>query len=110
MTATKPNQDKTAGREERQYQLTLYVSGSSPRSVRAIENIRKLCEKRLNGRYQLEVVDLYQQPQRASAAQVVATPTLIKMLPLPIRRLVGDLAEEEKVLKGLGLKKIEDKV
>lgn len=108
MTPTKPNQGKTTGRDEKHYRLTLYVSGSSPRSVRAIENIKKLCEERLNGRYQLEVVDLYQQPERASEAQVVAAPTLIKTLPIPIRRLVGDLADTEKVLKGLGLKKIKD--
>ena len=108
MTPTKPIHGRTAGRDEKHYRLTLYVSGSSPRSVRAIENIGKLCKERLHGRYKLEVVDLHQQPERASEAQVVAAPTLIKTFPLPIRRLVGDLADIEKVWKGLGLKRTEE--
>lgn len=108
MDARDSDRNKTAkgSREEETYLLTLYVSGTSPKSVRAIRNIRKVCEDRLDGRYRLEVVDLYQQPERAEEAQIVAAPTLIKSLPLPIRRLVGDLADMEKVLKGLGLEKV----
>lgn len=108
MTQTKPSSGRTGGRDEKHYRLTLYVSGSSPRSVRAIGNIKRVCEEHLDGRYSLEVVDLYQQPERASGAQILATPTLIKSLPTPIRRLVGDLADVEKVLKGLGLRKLKD--
>ncbi len=100
MASGKSKAEKSPGTE---YLLTLYVSGTSPKSVRAIRNINKICEEHLNGRYRLEVVDLYQQPERAEEAQVVAAPTLIKRLPLPIRRLVGDLAETDRVLVGLGL-------
>jgi circadian clock protein KaiB len=92
---------------EADYRMTLYVAGSSPRSVRAIRNIRELCEERLKGRYELDVVDLYQQPGRASEAQIAAAPTLIKALPLPMCRLVGDLADTDSVLIGLGLKLLE---
>lgn len=93
--------------DNQHYLLTLYVSGSTPKSIRAIRNIRKICEEHLQDRYQLEVVDLYQNPEAASKAQVVAAPTLIKGLPPPIRRLVGDLADTEQVLIGLGLKRVE---
>ncbi len=92
-----------AGSQER-YVLRLYVTGTTPRSTRAIVNIRRICEEHLAGRYELQVVDIYQQPELASGAQVIAAPTLIKQLPLPLRRLVGDLSKEEKVLLGLDLR------
>lgn len=85
------------------YVLKLYVTGSTPRSVRAIENIKKLCEERLQGRYRLEVVDIYQQPELAAKEQLVVAPTLIKKLPLPLRTFIGDLSETDKILVGLDL-------
>lgn len=89
------------------YTLRLYVTGMTPRSQRAIENIKGICETELAGRYDLEVIDVYQQPERAKEAQVVAAPTLIKQLPLPIRKLIGDMSDKERVLFGLGILKNE---
>lgn len=86
------------------YQLRLYVAGSTPQSQRAIANIRQLCERHLAGRFELEVIDIYQQPQLTAGEQIVAVPTLIKRLPLPLRRLVGDLSNTERVLVGLNLR------
>ena len=91
------------------YVLRLFVSGATPRSTNAIANIKAICERELAGRYELEVVDIYQQPDLAKAHQIVAVPTLIKSLPAPIRRLIGDLSEEEKVLVGLDLRPRQDK-
>ena len=85
------------------YVLRLYVSGMTPRSTEAISKIKVVCEQHLSGRYELEVVDLFQQPAQANAEQIVATPTLIKKLPLPLRRLVGDLSDTDRVVRGLNL-------
>jgi circadian clock protein KaiB len=85
------------------YLLRLYVTGSTPKSKRAIENMRHICEKHLEGRYDLEVIDIYQQPEAAIDQQVVAVPTLIKLLPGPLRRIIGDLSETEKILHSLDL-------
>jgi circadian clock protein KaiB len=87
------------------YVLRLYVTGTTPQSVRAIANIKKLCEIHLKGRYELDVVDLYQQPQLAQGEQIIAAPTLIKKLPLPQRRIIGDMSMNERVLAGLDLLK-----
>jgi circadian clock protein KaiB len=92
---------KTA--QELKYVLRLFVTGATPRSARSIFNLRNLCEDRLEGRYRIEVVDIYQQPELARAEQIIAAPTLIKTLPLPLRRLVGDLSDRERVLAGLDL-------
>jgi len=86
------------------YVFRLYVSGSTPRSTKAIRNIRKICEENLTGRYDLEVVDIYQQPGLAGEQQIIAAPTLIKSLPLPLRRFIGDLSHSEPVLVGIGLR------
>ena len=88
----------------RRYVLKLYVAGQSPKSVNAIANIRKLCETHLHGRYVLDVIDLYQQPQLAQGEQIIAVPTLIRKLPLPLRRIIGDLSNTERVLVGLDIK------
>jgi circadian clock protein KaiB len=85
------------------HKLRLYVAGTTPRSLRAIQNIKRICEDVLLNQYDLEVVDVYKEPTRLAADQVVAIPTLIKIAPGAIKRLVGDLSEESKVLKGLGL-------
>ncbi len=87
------------------YTLRLYVTGLTPRSTRAIANLRSLCEEFLAGRHELEVIDLYQQPELAQNAQLIAAPTLVKELPLPVRRLIGDLSDEQRVLAGLDLRK-----
>ncbi len=85
------------------YVLRLYVSGTTPRSALAIANLRDICERHLRGRYELHIVDIYQQPEHLADEQIVAVPTLIRQLPLPIRRLVGDLSDRERVLIGLDL-------
>jgi circadian clock protein KaiB len=90
------------------YQLRLYITGSTARSAQAIENIRSLCEEYLPGRYDLEVVDIYQQPGEAAKQQIIAAPTLIKQLPVPSRRFVGNLSDRDKVLIGLDLAKSKD--
>ena len=92
------------GAAAKEYVLRLYVTGSTARSSRAIRNLKAICEEHLQGRYQLEVIDIYQRPQLASDEQIVATPTLIRELPPPIRRLIGDLSETERVLLGLDLR------
>ncbi|MBC8871023.1 MAG: hypothetical protein H8E44_16480 [Planctomycetes bacterium] len=89
--------------ERDRYVLRLYVTGATPRSLRAIENIKRLCEEHLQGLYDLQVIDLYERPSAARDEQVVAIPTLIKKLPLPLRKLVGDLSDKENVLAGLDL-------
>lgn len=93
----------TAGshRSDTHYILRLYVTGSTPRSTRAIENMRRICATYLQGHYDLEVIDIYQNPAAAVDHQIIAAPTLVKLLPLPLRRVVGDLSNTEKVLAGL---------
>lgn len=104
MTQAKPETSPpTASSEKEDYVLRLYVSGQTPLSVVAIKNLKAICETHLQGRYDLQVIDIYQQPELASSAQIVAVPTVIKQLPLPLRRLVGDLSETERVLVGLNL-------
>ena len=85
------------------YMLRLFVTGQTSRSVRAIENIRQICERHWKDRYDLEVVDIYQQPEMAARHQLIAAPTLVKELPLPVRRLVGDMSDNSRVLSGLNL-------
>ena len=86
------------------YGLRLYVSGMTPRSVRAIANIKEICEEHLKGRYALQVIDIYQQPVLAKGDQIIAVTTLLKRLPPPLRRIIGDLSDRERVLVGLDLK------
>ncbi len=83
------------------YILTLYVTGTSPRTKIAIENLNRICKQELEGRYELEIVDVLEHPQRAEDEKILATPTLIKQLPPPLRRVIGDLSDKEKVLLGL---------
>jgi circadian clock protein KaiB len=85
------------------YVLQLYITGSTQNSVRAVKNIKELCEEHLQGRYELEIIDIYQQPELVERGQIIAAPTLIKKSPLPQARLVGDLSDRRKVLAGLGL-------
>lgn len=83
--------------------LRLYVAGQTPRSLRAVANIHKICADKLDGRYRLEVIDLYQQPQLAQGEQIVALPALIKRLPEPLRMIIGDMSDTEHVVVGLDL-------
>ncbi|RYF97272.1 MAG: circadian clock protein KaiB [Chitinophagaceae bacterium] len=86
-----------------EYQLRLYITGTSPNSVKAIQNLRVICEEHLKDRYSLEIIDVYQDAALARQDQIVALPLLIKKAPLPERRLIGDMSETNKVLRGLGL-------
>jgi circadian clock protein KaiB len=91
-------------RGDRHYVLRLYIAGMTPSSTRAVTNIKKLCEEHLNGRYSLEVIDLYKRPALADGEQIIAAPTLLKKLPLPLRRFIGDMSDTEKILVGLDLR------
>ncbi len=86
------------------YQLRLYITGSTARSAQAIANVRALCEEFLSGRYDLEVIDIYQQPGEAVKEQIIAAPTLVKELPVPPKRLIGNLSDRDKVIVELDLK------
>ena len=92
-----------ADNDQQHYCLRLFVAGATPRSIQALERLKRLCETHLQGRYELEVIDIYQSPTALGAENIVAIPTLVKQLPLPLRRIVGDLSDTEKVLKGLDL-------
>lgn len=106
-----PPSDQTSAFEQalsnpgqKQYVLRLYVTGATPKSLRAIENIRRICEEHLKDRYSLEVVDVYQQPVLAKGEQIIAAPTLVKYLPTPLRRFIGDMANTDRILLGLDLR------
>jgi circadian clock protein KaiB len=103
-TSAEEFEKATAKLGQAKYVLRLYVTGMTPKSTRAIANVRKLCEKFLEGRYELDVIDMYQQPKLAKGEQIIATPTLIKKLPLPLRKLIGDMSDTEKFLVGIDLK------
>lgn len=92
-----------ANQDQQHYCLRLYIAGTTPRSRQALESLKLLCETHLQGRYELEVIDVYQSPSQLEVENVVAIPTLVKQLPLPLRRIVGDLSNTEKVLLGLNL-------
>lgn len=107
----KQAQQKTAKREKHQrqankesgYVLRLYITGSTPRAKSAIIKVKKFCEEHLKNQYELDVIDIYQQPAYAREAQIVAAPTLVKKLPEPLKRLVGDFSNESRVMVALGL-------
>ncbi len=85
------------------YVLRLYVTGMTTRATRAIRNVREICDEHLKGRYDLEVIDVYRQPVLARNEQIIAAPTLVKKLPLPLRRIIGDMSHRDRVLLGLDL-------
>lgn len=111
MTDSKPPPDKadaiesaaTASQSQR-YMLRLFITGMTPRSTEALASIKTICEQNLKGRYDLEVIDIYQHPELAKEAQIIAAPTLVKELPEPLRRLIGNLSDTERVLIGLDLR------
>ena len=93
-----------ANKADQRYVLRLYIAGMTPRSTLAIQNIRQICEEHLHDRYDLEVVDLYQQPVLTEGEQIIAAPTLVKQLPLPLRRFIGDMSNTERILVGMDLR------
>jgi circadian clock protein KaiB len=93
-----------AERTAAEWELRLYIAGQTDRSQRAIDNLKKICEEHLAGRYYIDVVDLSKDPSRASADDILAVPTLVRKLPEPLRRIIGDLSDQEKVLVGLNIK------
>jgi circadian clock protein KaiB len=102
---TRAFEQALAGTNNAAYVLRLFVTGMTPRSARAIANVKKVCDKYLRAQYELEVIDLYQNPQLAQSEQIIAAPTLIRKLPLPLRRIIGDLSNTERVLVGLDLQR-----
>ncbi|GEO10767.1 circadian clock KaiB family protein [Segetibacter aerophilus] len=103
-TATSPGETNPEILNEDKYELRLYVAGKTTKSVAAINNLNKLCEEHLKGKYVIEVIDLLVQPQLAEGDQIFAIPTLVKKVPEPIRKIIGDLSNEEKVLVGLNIR------
>jgi circadian clock protein KaiB len=91
-------------REKKTWELRLYVAGNTPKSVAALNNLKKYCETHLKGKYRIEVIDLLVQPQLAEGDQIFAIPTLVRKMPEPIRKIIGDLSNEEKVLVGLNIR------
>lgn len=91
-------------RPPERYVLRLYVTGTTARSTRAIANVRRICEEHLKNRYDLEVIDIYQQPMLAKGDQIIAAPTLVKRLPAPLRKLIGDMSDKDRVLLGLDVR------
>ncbi len=89
---------------DRQYELKLYVAGQTPRSLEAFSNLKKICEEYLKGRYTIEVIDLLENPRLAKGDQILAIPTLVRKLPEPVRKIIGNLADTERVLVGLDLR------
>ncbi len=104
MTAKRRPAAAAKPRRSRTYVLRLYVTGTTARSVRAIQNVRRICEEHLHGAYELEIVDLYKNVPLAKGDQIIAAPTLVKRLPAPLRRLIGDMSDEQRVLVGLDLR------
>ncbi len=98
-TDSKPKQHQ----KEAEWELRLYVAGQTDRAIKAFENLRKICEERLKGKYSIEVIDLLANPQLARGDQIVAVPTLVRKLPEPVRKIIGDLSNTERVLVGLDL-------
>jgi circadian clock protein KaiB len=94
------------GNPGEKWELRLYTAGQTPKSLAAIKNLRKVCEEHLAGRYEIEIVDLLKNPRLAKADQIVAIPTLVRKLPDPVRKIIGDLSDTERALVGLQLKQV----
>jgi circadian clock protein KaiB len=90
--------------KNKEYVLRLYIAGTSSKSMRAVANIKEICESSLKNRYDLEVIDIYQQPVLTKGEQIIAAPTLVKKLPLPLRKFIGDMSNTERILVGLDLR------
>ena len=96
--------DEVLDPDVKEWQLRLYVAGETERSTAALDNLRKICEEHLAGKYSIEVIDLLERPQLAKGEQIVAIPTLVRKLPQPVRKIIGDLSNRERVLIGLDLR------
>ena len=96
--------------EDKKWELRLYVAGKTPKSVTALSNLKKYCETHLKGQYKIEVIDLLVRPQLAEGDQIFAIPTLVRKVPEPIRKIIGDLSNEEKVLVGLNIRPIKEEI
>ena len=105
--ASRPTRSRAAAPRSPNYQLRLYVAGQSARSLAAVSNLKRLCEVHLCGRYAIEVIDLLEQPHLAKADDILAIPTLVRRLPSPIRKIIGDLSNVDRVLVGLDIVKLE---
>ena len=93
--------------EDKQWELRLYIAGTTPKSMAALSNLKKYCEEHLQGQYRIEVIDLLISPQLAEGDQIFAIPTLVRKVPEPIRKIIGDLSDKEKVLVGLNIRPVE---
>jgi circadian clock protein KaiB len=105
MSEPHPMNDSTAVEIGEQWDLVVYVTNASPKGQQAIANLRRACEEHLAGRYQIEIVDVLKDPRRAAADQILAAPTVVRRLPAPIRKLVGDLSDSDRLLLGLELRR-----
>jgi circadian clock protein KaiB len=97
---------KKAEKKTYQWELRLYIAGNTPKSTTALNNLKKYCEEHLKGMYKIEVIDLLVQPQLAAGDQILAVPTLVRKVPVPIRKIIGDLSNEDKVLVGLNVRPV----
>jgi len=97
---------KAASKKEYQWELRLYIAGNTPKSVTALANLKKYCEEHMKDQYKIEVIDLLVHPQLAAGDQILAIPTLVRKVPVPIRKIIGDLSNEEKVLVGLNIRPV----
>jgi circadian clock protein KaiB len=104
LTANKAMEQALTRQATEKYVLKLYITGMTPRSQEALRNLEKVCREYLGDNYELEVIDIYQQPALAKGDQIIAVPTLIKKLPQPLRRLIGNLSQEDRIILGLNLK------
>jgi circadian clock protein KaiB len=104
ISATEAMEEALTQKESEKYILKLYITGMTPRSQQALRNIEKVCREYLANRFELQVIDIYQQPTLAKDDQIIAVPTLVKKLPAPLRKLIGDLSQEDKIILGLDLK------
>ncbi|HUQ67123.1 MAG TPA: circadian clock KaiB family protein [Flavitalea sp.] len=101
--------NKTSAGKSYKYELRLYIAGNTAKSLMAISNLNKYCEEHLKGEYKIEVIDLLKNPQLAAGDQILAIPTLVRKVPVPIRKIIGDLSNEEKVLVGLNIRPLNKK-
>lgn len=106
MKKTRPAATPRQTTSSAEYELRLYIAGATAKATRALANLKRVCEERLQGRYRIEVIDLLRQPQLARGDQILAIPTLVRKLPTPVRKIIGDLSNEERLLVGLDLRDI----
>src|SRR5580765_1529610 len=104
MTEARSSMTPAAAPAQAEQILRLYIAGQTPRSVKAFANLKRICEEHLKGRYRIEVIDLIQNPQLAAGDQILAVPTLVRLLPEPVRKIIGDLSNTERVLVGLDVR------